>query len=123
MMMNKKEATKILAMVKANYTHEKIENAEATVSAWVLNLGNYPAIDVFNAARLHMEVSTFFPTTADIKKKIERAKLIYQDAGQEAGMLEAGQVKKECRLEAKAGSGEDVKEYINKVLNDLDFPE
>lgn len=121
--MNKKEATKILAILKANYTHEKIENAEATVSAWVLNLGNYSAIDVFNAARLHMETSSFFPNPADIKKKMERAKLIYQDAGQEAGMLEAGQVKKECRLEAKAGSGEDVKEYINKVLKDLDFPE
>lgn len=86
--MNKKEAAKILAILKANYPQAKIENAEATARVWEMILGSYPAESVFNAAKLHMATSTFFPNCADIINKMTRAELIYRPDNTK--MLQAG---------------------------------
>jgi hypothetical protein len=90
MRMNKKEAAKILAILKANYPQAKIENAEATARVWEMNLGSYSAQAVFNAAKLHMATSEYFPNCADIIKKITRAELIYVNTEPESNRLQAG---------------------------------
>jgi hypothetical protein len=42
--------------------------------------GDYDAKKVYQAARVHMDVSPFFPTIADIKKKMIRGELVYGTA-------------------------------------------
>ena len=77
--MNKKEAAQILAIVRSVYPHTKIEDANATVQGWVLELGEFSAKAVLKAAQLHMATSKFFPTPADIREKMVRAQLVYTD--------------------------------------------
>lgn len=71
--MDKLEAAKVLAIVKACYPQVKIENAESMVNSWVWQLGDLDADLVMQAARLHVSKSKFFPTPADIRENITRA--------------------------------------------------
>lgn len=77
--MTKKEITQLLAILKANYPNVKIDNAEATLNAWAMQVGEFSADAVYKAARLHMSASPFFPTPADIRNKIVRASIVYPD--------------------------------------------
>ena len=77
--MNKKEAAQILAICRAVYPNTKIEDASATVTGWVMELGDFSSEAIMKAARLHMATSKFFPTPADIREKIVRAELVYSD--------------------------------------------
>lgn len=74
--MNKVEAAKILAVVKACYPQVKIENAESMVNAWLWQLGEFDADIVMQAAKLHVSKSRFFPTPADIRENINRASVL-----------------------------------------------
>ena len=77
--MTRDEITSLLEMLVANYPNTKIRDPKATADAWEMTLGMYQAESVFKAARYHMDTSSFFPTPADIKKKMVKAKLIYDE--------------------------------------------
>lgn len=91
--MTRKEIADLLEIMVNQYPYikNKIEDAGAMVSAWELILGDCPAESVYKAARLHMESSKFFPTIADIREKMVRAELIYQE---NARMLEGSGVRR-----------------------------
>ena len=75
--MDKKEATKVLAILRSIYPHIKIDNPEAMAAGWEMTLGEFSADAVMKAARLHIETSKYFPAPSEIREKIVRAELIY----------------------------------------------
>lgn len=91
--MNKKEMAQILAVIKAAYPHIKIEDAGATVQAWLWTLGDYSAEAVAKAAQLHIATSKFFPSPADIHEKIVRAEIVYNEADIETNKIEPSKQK------------------------------
>lgn len=76
--MTREETVKLLAMLRASYPNTKITDAQSTLSAWEMVLGEYSAEKVYKAARLHLEVNKFFPTPADIIEHMTRAEVLYQ---------------------------------------------
>ena len=91
--MNKKETAQILAIVRTAYPNVRIDNPAGTVQAWQMTLGEYSADSVMKAARLHMNTSKFFPTPADIREKIIRAELIYNESEIELKSIAPSNVK------------------------------
>ena len=77
--MTREEIVALLATLRSNYPHAKIPDAEGLVNTWELTFGNEDASRVYKAARLHMESSSYFPTIADIRKKIGIAVGLYND--------------------------------------------
>ena len=79
--MKREEIRDLLKMLMEFYPYykSKVSDAKAMLDLWELFLGEYDAKDVYMAARLHMETNTFFPAVADIKDKMHRAKIIYDD--------------------------------------------
>lgn len=88
--MNKRETVQILAILKTAYPYFKPDNADALAEAWLLGLGDYSAVAVTRAARLHMETCKFFPTIADIRDKILRAEIVYSSSEIDHDRLQAG---------------------------------
>lgn len=80
--MSNKDIARVLAILRANYPYAKFDDPEATIKAWEMCLGEYSSESVFNAVKLHMKTSKFFPTPADIIEKMQRADLIYSPAAQ-----------------------------------------
>lgn len=119
--MNKKDIARILAILRANYPYAKFDNAEATTKAWEMSLGEYPAESVFNAARLHMKTSKFFPAPADIIEKMPRADLMFAPAD-DPKLLEGSQIK---QIGAVHGQEQDewTDERIKALLISIGFPE
>ena len=76
--MTRDEITKLLELVSATYPNTKIKDAGAMVDAWEMVLGAYSAESVYKAARLHMETSKFFPSPAEIREKMLKASLIFE---------------------------------------------
>lgn len=74
--MNKKEAAKLLAIVRATYPGVKIENPETMAYTWELCFGEYDADIVAQAVKLHMKRNKYFPTIAEIVKLLPRAELL-----------------------------------------------
>ena len=91
--MNNKEAAQILAVVRTAYPNTKIEDAGAMVQAWVMGLGDYSASSVMKAAQLHMATAKFFPTIAEIREKIVRAEIVYNEADIETNKIEPSKQK------------------------------
>lgn len=85
--MNRVEAVKILAIVRACYPQVKILDAESMVNSWVWVLGEFDADLVLKAAQIHVSKSKFFPTPADIRENITRA-AVFQSS---KAALESGQ--------------------------------
>ena len=108
--MTRDEITSLLEMLVANYPNTKIRDPKATADSWEMTLGMYQAESVFKAARYHMDTSTFFPTPADIKKKMVRAKLIYDEP-----------LKVTAIPSPKSVSDEKVLEYIDAVCEWVGF--
>ena len=76
--MNREETIKLLKMLNACYPNTKISDPAMTATAYEMVLGEYPAEDVYKAARLYMSSETkFFPSPGVLLKNIEKAKLIY----------------------------------------------
>lgn len=77
--MTRAEALKLLEVLFATYPNQaaKIKDPSATADAWVINLGDLDAGDVYKAARLHMSTSKYFPNPADIREKVIKARIIY----------------------------------------------
>lgn len=73
--MNKTELTKVMAILRANYTNVKIEKPEAMINAWLMTLGEFSAEAVLKAAKLHMTTSKFFPTPAELRNYITHSKI------------------------------------------------
>ena len=92
--MNKKDAARILAILRTAYPNTKIDNPEAMARAWEMCLVDYSAESVMKAARLHMSTSHFFPTPSEIINKIVRAELIYSSSEIDTDVLDSGSVKR-----------------------------
>ena len=89
--MSEKECAQILAIVRSVYPNTKnIDNPNATLKGWMMELGSYNADAVLKAARLHIATSKFFPTPADIIEKLVRAQLVYSSSELEPDKLQAG---------------------------------
>lgn len=71
--MNKKEATQILAILKAAYPNfykdMKPEEAQGTVSVWQMQFSDYPAEILLMALNKAISVSKFPPSIAEVKEK------------------------------------------------------
>ena len=92
--MSEKECMQILAIVRSVYPNTKgLDNPNAVVKGWMLELGGYNASAVLKAARLHMATSKFFPTPADIIEKMVRAQLVYVSSEIDQDSLQAGNTK------------------------------
>lgn len=92
--MNKKEAARILAILRQVYPNTKsIDNAEATARAWEMCLGEFSSESVMKAAMLHMKTKKFFPSIAEIRDNIVRAELVYSSSEIDKDVLNSGSVK------------------------------
>lgn len=91
--MNRTEITELLAIAKSAYPTVKIENPKAVVTAWEIGLGDYEADSVAKALRFHIETSKFFPTVADIRDKMVRSQIVYDESEIEINKLESGEEK------------------------------
>lgn len=108
--MTRDEITKLLEMLAANYPHVKIKDAKKTVDTWEMTLGMFQAEAVYKAARLHMENSSFFPSPAEIRKQMTKAKLIYDEPPKVTAIPAATSV-----------TDEKVLEYIDAVCEWVGF--
>ena len=78
--MTQKEIAELLKVLSANYGKRlEPKKAKETIDAWTLNLGELDTEDVYKAARLHMNESKFFPNPAELREKILKARLVYQN--------------------------------------------
>ena len=72
--MNKKEATQILAMLKAgypnNYKNITPDEAQGIVSMWCMQFMDMPAEVVLMALNKAISTSKFPPSIADVKEKV-----------------------------------------------------
>lgn len=116
--MNKKETAQVLAILKASYPNTKsIEDPVATLEAYYMAWKDYPAVDITNAARLHMETSKFFPAASEILDKIVRAQIVYGVSKMPCNRLEGE--KKETMLLESGKSTEERLEAIEKRLDEI----
>lgn len=88
--MTRQEIASLLEILVAQYPYVKVEDADSMVSAWEMCLGDFSAESVYKAARLHMDTCKFFPTISDIRDKIVRASIVYNESAIEINRLEAG---------------------------------
>ena len=95
--MNKVEAAKVLAIVRACYPQVKVD-AESMVNAWLWQLGEFDANLVLKAAEIHVSKSKYFPTPADIRENITRASILLMPEI----TLESGKKKIASRSESNA---------------------
>lgn len=100
--MTQKELIQLLKQLSANYPNaiSKIDSREL-LKNWEMAFGGEDAEAVYMAARLHMDLSPFFPTIADIKSNIRRGKLVYGHPPEAPQLKIVGEVGEEapCRLE------------------------
>ena len=78
--MTREEIARLLKLVYSAYPNAKIKDIKTMVDAWEMTFGSYDAEAVYKAARLHMETNRFFPTPADIKEKMVKAKVVFGEA-------------------------------------------
>lgn len=76
--MSREEIIKLLKMLNACYPNTKVNDPALTATAYEMVLGEYPAEDVYKAARLYMSSETrFFPSPGVLLKNVQKAKIIY----------------------------------------------
>ena len=72
--MNRKEATQVLAILKASYPNQyknlTTEDAQGIVGVWSMQFANVPADIVLMALNKAVSVNDYPPTIAEVKKKI-----------------------------------------------------
>lgn len=81
--MTRDEVTKLLEILVTNYG-KNVANPKALADSWEMVLGSYSAEAVYKATRLHMETSKFFPNPADIREKMIRASILYDEQTSQA---------------------------------------
>lgn len=78
--MTRDEMSKLLEFIYGAYPKTPMRDPKGTLDAWMLALGSNTAESVYKAARLHVETSPYgFPSPADIKSKIVRASMVYNE--------------------------------------------
>ena len=101
--MTHEEITDLLELVVNAYPNamKSISNPDATIRAWEMAFGNDEAESVYKAARLHMDLSPFFPTIADIKSNMRKGELVYGLPPEAPQKLITGDVSEDapCRLD------------------------
>lgn len=103
--MTRDQITQVLEFLVTNY-NKKIADPKALADSWEMAFGDVEAEAVFKAARFHVDTSPFFPTIADIKKKIVRATVAY-----------AEEPKSPARLTSIAGAEPIEDEKLNEWLD------
>lgn len=112
--MTEEQIVDLLEQLISNYPNTKIKSVEKMIKVWQMAFGENEAEDIYKAARLHMETSEFFPTVAEIKNNIEKAKLIYSDP---AG-IEAPQARIEAPTSSYVEDMINIDGIIDAILND-----
>ena len=108
--MTEKETAQILAIVRTAYPNVKIENPAGMVKVWHMILGEYSSEEIFNAAKLHISISKYFPTPADISEKIVRAEIVYGKRFIEMQKIESTSVK-------QISAPDDLDDFIESFYN------
>lgn len=75
--MTREEIVRLLQMMRSAYPQAKIEDPKGLVMAWELAFGEDEAKTIYQSARVHMNTSPFFPTVADIRKKMIRGDIVF----------------------------------------------
>ena len=75
--MTREQTIQLLQFLKGTYPYCKIEDPRGMVEAWMLAFCDDDAHEVYKAARLHMSKKKFFPSPAEIKENMTRARLLY----------------------------------------------
>lgn len=90
--MNREETKHLLNVLAQAYpmAATKFGDKKLVVDLWTTVLGEYEIKDTLRAARLHIEVSSFFPTIHDILSQIPRAQML--NRREEAPAIDAGEV-------------------------------
>lgn len=88
MIMTREEIVDLLEILAANYPNTKITDAENMVNTWELAFAEDPAEDIYKAARHHINYKKFFPTPAEIREEVVKARLLY-DQESDVPMIEA----------------------------------
>ena len=74
--MNKKDAARILAIIRVTYPAVKIDNPEMMALGWEMCLGKYETEVVLEAVKMHLKKNKYFPTIAEITELIPRANIM-----------------------------------------------
>lgn len=100
--MTQDQILELLEKLWGNYPNYK-GNPQETLEGFERAFGNADAGMVFKAARVHMDLSPFFPNPADIKSLYVKGDMVYGEQPPEAPQLKiVGEVGEEapCRLES-----------------------
>lgn len=108
--MTRDEITRLLETLSAAYPYYKVTDPKTLTNVWEMVLSPYSAEAVFKSARLHMETSRFFPSPAEIKDNIVKAKLIFDEPPKVTAIPAATSV-----------TDEKVLEYIDAVCEWVGF--
>lgn len=73
--MDRQEIITLLKDLMGAYPQANIRDAEATFKIWMMTISEFDADDVFEASRLHIQRSKYFPTPHDIIDLIPTARL------------------------------------------------
>ncbi|MEF9968262.1 MAG: replicative helicase loader/inhibitor [Longicatena sp.] len=107
--MNELETLKLLKMIQSTYSSFKISDVDLAAEIWQSMLVDYTPNEVANALRMHIAISKYPPTIADIIEQINSIKYPQIDNYEQAW----AKVLKACRhtgtLEAWSDLPEDIK--------------
>ena len=79
--MTRKEVMDLLEILVTAYPYsqDKIESPQKLASIWQMIFAEDDAEKVFKAARYHMNTRKFFPTPADLREVMSRARISYDN--------------------------------------------
>ena len=116
--MNRGEIIKLLSILSEAYPASKIKDAASMATTWEMCLGEFSADSVYKAARLHINTSKFFPTVAEIRDKIVRAGIVYNEDSIEVKRIGGDQVK---MLEGTTQTQIYIDDYVEGICRDVGF--
>ena len=90
--MTREQTIKLLEVLKACYPNtKKIEDPRMMVEAWMMAFMDDDAGDVYKAARYHMSRNKYFPSVAEIKECMSKARIIYDNTAPNPRALPSGE--------------------------------
>lgn len=76
--MTREEIGQLLTVLWDSYPNVKARDPKGMLNTWEMAFADKDARVVFRSARLHIEDSPFFPTIADIKRRISTAEWLVE---------------------------------------------
>lgn len=81
--MTREEIGQLLTVLWDSYPNTKARDPKGMLNTWEMAFADKDARVVFRSARLHIEDSPFFPTIADIKRRMSTAEWLVEREGQD----------------------------------------